>query len=373
MHRDNLNIGFVRRGFSRSGGAEAYLRRLAQGLAAAGHETTLFTNAEWPNEKWPGGRILRVPGNAPLAFADELERLDPRKYCDVLVSLERIWQCNWYRAGDGVHRAWLERRTPFDGLWQSLARRFQRKHDEILQLEKALLGGGGARRVIANSAMVRGEIVQYYGRAAEEIDLVRNGVRVSDFGPAALKREAARAQLGLAPNDVTVLFAGSGWERKGLRFAIAAAEKAGFELLVAGRGKERRYRSSAAHFLGEMDDLRRPLAAADVFILPTIYDPFSNASLEAMAAGLPIITTRANGFSEIIEEKVHGSIAERPGDVDALADALRFWSDPERRDLARPLLLERATQFDISRNIAHMLDLLLEERSTSHPERSAAK
>ncbi len=206
--------------------------------------------------------------------------------------------------------------------------------------------------------MVRAEIVSCYGRAAETIELVRNGVRVSDFGPAPLKREAARSQLGVG-DDVAVLFAGSGWARKGLRFAIAAAEKAEMHLLVAGRGKDRRYRSSAACFLGEMDDLRLPLAAADIFILPTLYDPFSNACLEAMAAGLPVITTRDNGCNEIIDDKVHGSIVERPDDIDALANALRFWSDPARRLNARSNLLERATQFDISRNVAQMLELLL--------------
>jgi UDP-glucose:(heptosyl)LPS alpha-1,3-glucosyltransferase len=192
---------------------------------------------------------------------------------------------------------------------------------------------------------------------------VRNGVRVSDFGPAPLKREAARTQLGIAADEVVVLFAGSGWARKGLRFAIAATEKAGMRLLVAGRGKQR-YRSSAVRFLGEMDDLLLPLAAADIFILPTLYDPFSNASLEAMAAGLPIITTRANGCSEIIDEKVHGSILERPDDIEALANALRFWNDQARRQNARAALLERATQFDISRNVAHMLDLLLGAKVT---------
>ena len=359
MHREKLNIGFVRRGFSRSGGAEAYGWRLARGLAAAGHEATLFTSADWPDDQWPWGRIVRASGTEPIAFADELERLDPWKHCDLLLSLERIWQCDFFRAGDGVHRAWLERRAQFDGALQKMARRLGGKDKEILRLEKELLGENGARRIIANSAMVRAEIEHYYGRTADAIEIVRNGVRVSDFGPAPLRREAARSQLGIPIDEIAVLFAGSGWARKGLRFAIAAAEKAGMPLLVAGRGKERRYRSHAVRFLGEMDDLRLPLAAADIFLLPTLYDPFSNASLEAMAAGLPVITTRTNGCSEIIDEKIHGSILERPDDIDALANALRFWSDPDRRFHARSSLLDRASQFDISRNVAHMLELLL--------------
>src|SRR3989442_12450511 len=86
-----LNIGFVRRGFSPSGGAEAYLRRVAGALAAAGHEATLFTTKAWPEEEWTAGRIIRIGEEGPIAFADELERSNPRQNCDLLVSLERAW------------------------------------------------------------------------------------------------------------------------------------------------------------------------------------------------------------------------------------------------------------------------------------------
>ncbi|PYK78439.1 MAG: hypothetical protein DME37_10240, partial [Verrucomicrobia bacterium] len=66
---EKLNIGFVRRGFSSSGGAEAYLRRVAGALMAAGHEATLFTTNDWPEKEWGSGRIMRVPGERPIAFA----------------------------------------------------------------------------------------------------------------------------------------------------------------------------------------------------------------------------------------------------------------------------------------------------------------
>ena len=359
---EKLNIGFVRRGFSPSGGAEAYLRRIAGALVAAGHEATLFTTKDWPEKEWALGRLIRIGQEEPIAFADELERSNPRKHCDLLVSLERVWRCDFFRAGDGVHRAWLERKAQFETKLKKIVRRFNPKHDALLRLEKALLRHGGARRVIANSAMVRDEIVRYYGFADDAIDLIRNGVRVSDFGPAPRKRAGARAQLRLGVDEMAVLFLGSGWERKGLRFAIAAIEKQRMRLLVAGRGNRGRYRSSNVTFLGEIEDARLPLAAADIFILPTLYDPFSNASLEAMAAGLPVITTRANGCSEIIEPKVHGSIVDRPDDVNVLSDALHFWSDESRRLTARPALLERATQFDLSCNVAHTLDVLLRWR-----------
>src|SRR2546426_8864878 len=129
-------------------------------------------------------------------------------------------------------------------------------------------------------------------------------------------------------------------------------------LLVAGRGNQRSYKSKRVQFLGEVTDLACVYAAADIFILPTIYDPFSNACLEALACGLPVITTRSNGFSEIIEDGVHGSIIDHAGNLVGLRDAIRFWSDTSRRIAARAANVEHALHFDISKNVEQTLDIL---------------
>ena len=110
--------------------------------------------------------------------------------------------------------------------------------------------------------------------------------------------------------------------------------------------------------LGAVRDLPALYSAADIFLLPTIYDPFSNACLEALAAGLPVITTRANGFCEIIDHGFHGSILEAASDVVQLRTALLFWSDPERRGEARRVILQRAAHFDISVNVERTLEVL---------------
>ncbi len=114
----------------------------------------------------------------------------------------------------------------------------------------------------------------------------------------------------------------------------------------------------SVHRLGAVRDLPALYAAADIFLLPTLYDPFSNACLEALAAGLPVITTRHNGFSEIIEHGVHGSIVDDPLHPAPIRDALVFWSDAERRRAARPAILERAGLFDIGVNVERTLAVL---------------
>jgi len=362
MERSQFKIGFIRRGFSLHGGAESYLKRLAEGVCAAGHEARLWTTPDWPEREWPYGSVIRLPGKSATTFADEIGRLPPGLECDVVMSLERIWKCDVYRAGDGVHRAWLERRSRLASRLQKMGYALNRKHAATLRLEHALFAEGGAGRVLANSHMVKDEIVAVYGYPPARIDVVYNGVPAAFFRPAPGVRAQSRQTLQLAADDLAVLFVGSGWERKGLRFAIEAVESCGdsrLRLIVAGRGNQSNYRSPVVKFSGVVHDVPSLYAAADIFLLPTIYDPFSNACLEAAAAGLPVITTRGNGFSEIIEEGIHGSVVDDPDDVGRLRVALEFWSEENRRQEAQLPLFEVAARFDISVNVARTLEILL--------------
>jgi UDP-glucose:(heptosyl)LPS alpha-1,3-glucosyltransferase len=358
-----LTIGFVRRGYSASGGAESYLKRLGRGFVDLGHRADLFASDDWPPNEWPFGSITHLPARSAIQFADELERLRSQIGWDVLMSLERVWRCDVYRAGDGVHRAWLNRRRQFEVPLERFIRGLNRKHRDLLLLEKSLLSDRGASRVIANSQMVENEIVELYHYPANKIHIVQNGVPLEKFQVDPNRREKSRTDLELKPDQIALLFVGSGWERKGLLFAIEAmhlCKNRKMRLLVAGRGNQRHYKSKRVQFLGEVPDLVRIYAAADIFILPTIYDPSSNACLEALASGLPVITTRANGFSETIEQGMHGSIIDRPDNLMALRDAILVWSDHKRREAARSAIIERASQFDISKNVARTLEILLQ-------------
>jgi UDP-glucose:(heptosyl)LPS alpha-1,3-glucosyltransferase len=372
MMGTNLKIALVRRGYSRSGGAESYLKRLAHGIAQAGHGVQLIAGDDWPDAQWPFGEIKRLRAKSVIGFANELEQIRPQLRCDVLFSLDRVWSCDVYRAGDGVHRAWLARRRRFEIPLKQFVRAASRKHRDLLHLEGSLFEKRSAGRVIAASQMVADEITGLFGYPANKIDLVRNGVPLDRFRFDAELRKKSREELNLKPEELALLFAGSGWERKGLLFAIEAmalCKDRKMRLLVAGRGDARPYkttrlrfwREDPVQFLGEVADVVPVYAAADVFILPTIYDPFSNACLEALACGLPVITTRSNGFSEIIEDSVHGSVVEDPGNLIGLRDAIRFWSDPSQRDAGRSANIERASQFDISNNVVRTLEILTRE------------
>src|SRR5437867_10972675 len=157
-----LRIAFVRRGYSPSGGAEAYLKRLADGIIKASHEVQLVATKEWPEEQWPFGSIKRLGGTTVIGFADEIEQVRPQLQCDVLFSLERVWSCDVYRAGDGVHRAWLARRRKFEIPLKQFVRGTSRKHRDLLQLEESLFEKRKAGRVIGAAQMVVHEIIDPY-------------------------------------------------------------------------------------------------------------------------------------------------------------------------------------------------------------------
>ena len=374
-----MRIGLARRGYSAAGGAESYLRRLAGGLEAIGHECLLFAGPDWPRDQWPAAGLRPVVGaSSPRAFADRLARQIPAAGCDLLFSLERVWSCDCYRAGDGVHRAWLKRRARAGPAWKSGLRHWNPKHRQILELETALFAGGGAKSVIANSRLVRDEIVEFYGYPVDQIAVVHNGLPAEFFDDMTRRwperRAVSRAQLGLHESECVILFAGSGWERKGLSQALAAfqilianATLPKPFMLVAGRGDPKPYLTrmtsqarAKTHFLGPVSDMPACYSAADIFLLPTLYDPFSNACLEALAAGLPVVTTRANGFGEGITPGEHGEIVdEQSPDVAAsLANALEMWLDPERRQTSRESCRQKASAYTIADNTARTLDFL---------------
>jgi len=347
-----MKIGLVRRGYSPSGGAERYLLRFADALREAGHAAMLFGSRKWP--EWDGETVL-IAGGGPIEFANALRDAHPRDRCDILFSLERVWECDAYRAGDGVHQAWLDRRRAFEPGWKGWFRATRGKHREILELEQSLFGGG-AQRIITNSKMVAGEIARYYQTPLERIRIVYNGLPARAPGKG---RTETRASLGLKDGDCAVLFAGSGWDRKGLRFAIEGinrTEKA--TLLVAGAGRRAGLPSSArTQFLGEVKEMPALMEAADIFLLPTIYDPFSNASLEAMAAGLPVITTDANGFAEIMRPDQDGEVLRGPGELEGIAAAIAKWTvreTPQTREARR----SEAAKYSIERNVSETLAVL---------------
>ena len=353
-------IALVRRGFSSTGGAEKFLARFAAAASRSGRHLVLVTDRPWPEDARAGLTQAVLRGKTPQAFASSVERW--RKTWDdgIVFSFERLLSADCYRAGDGVHVAWMNRRREYDPWFQVMLRRISRKHRELTKLEQRCFSPEHTKAVIVNSNLVGGEIQRIYGYPADRIHLVRNGVP-GDFAAGVLPKAEARRSLGLPEAGFLAAFAGTGWKRKGLRFALRAMDAAaisGAKLAVAGRGSAPA--SERSVFLGPLRDVRPLLAAADVFILPTTYDPFSNACLEALAMGRPVITTRANGCSEVLSEGMNGSVVNRADDIAGLAAALRYWSQDGRAAAAADACQEAAACCSLEGNVLRTLEILEE-------------
>ncbi len=355
-----MKIGLVRRGFSHTGGAESYIKRLGRALVDEGHQATLYSTTDWPLAEWQYGKLVRVRATSPKQFAKAVQAMGQPD--ETLYSLERILECDCYRAGDGVHKLWLERRVAHEPRWRAAFRFMNRKHGEILELERNMFEQSGARHVIANSRMVQNEIASAFGYPNEKISVVYNGLPDTHFKRKPQSRTEMRQHWGLRDKDVAILFAGSGWHRKGLKYAIQAVDgisSPNVQLLVAGKGKKQAYAPSRKlRLLGPVSDMQSLLTAMDLFVLPTVYDPFSNACLEALSYGLPVITTGTNGFAEIIESGVHGTIIGRADDIPALRQALEEWLDSGRRQSASEQCSELAHRYTMKSNVEQTLRIL---------------
>jgi UDP-glucose:(heptosyl)LPS alpha-1,3-glucosyltransferase len=367
-----VRIALIRQRYVAAGGAERYLASLVAAMASAGHAVHLFANT-WTDPP-PGVTLHRVPispGPAfvrVLCFAWTAHQMTRRGDFDLVHSFDRTIRPDIYRAGDGCHQAWLDRRRAVEGGLARSLDRLNPLHRGLLVLERHLFQGG-CRRVIANSCMVQEEILRYYGTAGSAIQVIYTGVDLGRFRPPrddAARMRFRRAQ-GVGPDDPVVLFAGSGFERKGLRFLLQAAGRMrgirDLRVWVLGMGNLRRARLLAGrlgiadrvHFAGPVADPEGWMAAADLFVLPSIYDPFSNACLEAMACGLPVITTAGNGIAEVLEKWRTGSVIVDPRDVVGLADRITEFLDPMWREERRATARACAEAFPAEGHLKQML------------------
>ena len=330
-----MRLAIVRQRYTPYGGAERFVARALPALEKTGAEVTLITRGA---SGWGARRLLRVNpfyiGNLwrDWSFARAARRTWRRESFDLVQSHERIPGCDVYRAGDGVHRRWLELRRSAAGPAERLGIALNPYHRYVCRAEKEMFEHPRLRAVICNSEMVRAEVRRMFRIAPEKLHLVYSGVDLQHFQPGLRERlrAGARTEVGCQPRDTLFLFVGSGFARKGLQAAIdalAAARNPGFWLAVAGRDRdEARYREQArrsgvgerVRFLGARDDVRPLYAAADCFILPTRYDPFPNTALEALAMGLPVIVSTRCGAAEVVEPGKNGWVCP-PDDPAGLA------------------------------------------------------
>lgn len=314
-----MKLAVICRPFSFHGGVETATAGLVNALVArGGYDVDLVTTARQFPVPGAGLRRLAVPGQPSalrqLCFALAARRAIRAGGYDLVQSHERCLTQDIYRAGEGCHRAYLDA-MGVGGL------QVNPQHRLLLWLERRIFTLEAARHIVAISKKGKAEIERFYRTPAEKITTVYNGVDLARFHPdnRARWRGESRAALGIPKESWLIAFVGSGFERKGLgplMEAVAALRERDVRLLVAGKGRSETYRrlaarlglESAVTWLAPRPDVERIYAAADVVAMPARYEPFGNVHLEALASGIPVLTSFMTGGAEVVRDGVSGAV-----------------------------------------------------------------
>jgi UDP-glucose:(heptosyl)LPS alpha-1,3-glucosyltransferase len=365
-----LKIALIRQRYAHDGGAERFVSRALDALKLKEVQLTLITRA------WRGAEGFDVlTCNPPYigrlwrdaSFARAACRAVQRESFDLVQSHERITCCDIYRAGDGVHREWLKQRARQQGLPGRVGTALNPYHYYVKAAEKKLFASARLKAVICNSRMVRDEIRRYFGVPDDKLHVIYSGVDTRAYHPDLKQhRVSIRSRHGIPANATLFLFVGSGFERKGVAALLAAmaALPADTYLLVVGRDRHiSRFHADAENtgltqrviFTGAQADVKPYYGAADALVLPTLYDPFPNVALEAMASGLPVITSFKSGAAELIENGRNGFVCDAL-DVTALAEHMRAVT-PERAKALGEQARVTVEPMDLARMSEELLSL----------------
>lgn len=366
-----MRIGLVCRHYlSTKGGLEKYTLSLSAELVRQGHEVHVFANT---GEKRPGIHLHHVPlfpftsPGKNLSFAYMASKRISGFQMDVVQSMERIWDQDIFRASDGINPVQMKERYP-----NGLLRRFKAagpRRQALTLLEKRIFQKNGARFVMTNSNLVKNQIIRYYQVSQDKIAVIYNSVDSERFNPSVKDRfrTAVREQYGVSEDQLLIVFAGNDFQRKGLQVlleALAKLKKEKIRIIVAGSDPPDRYRRWAIKngvgnkvvFMGHQKMPERLYGAADLLILPTRYDAFANVCLEAMACGTPVITTKTNGASEIVDNGNEGFVLQTC-DVDELASRIRDFQAVSDRSVMERKAADKAKDFTMEKYMHRLFDL----------------
>ena len=337
--------------FASTGGVERYLYNLVNHLLAAGHEIHYYCY-KWEPFSHPrlffhrvpyikGIRFLKI-----LSFAFFSKIMLQKENFDLILGFGKTYYQDIYRDGTGCLKEYQKYSLP---VIKNPIRRFFRKislYQQVIQaIETRRYKPGNFKKIIANSQFVKNQILNRYNLSPEQVEVVYSGSDCKRFTPdnRVKHRGKIREQFGINCDDFLILFVGNDFMRKGLDILL----KAVFHLLkvcphlkalIVGKDRhEKKFKNLALSlgienktiFAGHYSDTPSLYAAADIFVLPSRFDPFPNVVLEAMASGLPVIVTEMSGAFEIVDGC--GLVVKNPESETELASKLEALMDGKLR------------------------------------------
>lgn len=389
-----LTVGIdVREADPRGPGQQRYLWRLGRWLAEGGDAVHFLTVRPQLAEVAcpPGSKLHRLAGASRSEFR---ERVSGLSLDALLLNPERARRyrgiaANVLRPGYGTDHYVQKLRSfrrPLAALgpralrwtpWKLAERRWERRFYETT---------GAAPHVIAVSELMRREVLATYSVPESHVHVVPNGVDLNEFSPERRDehREAQRRAWGVPEDALCLLLMGHNFRLKGLWQVLPALarwrEEGGpdVHLLVAGRGTGPLQRTQAermvrrlgldkrVHRLGPVSPSYLGYAPADALLHLSWHDSFGFAVLEAMAMGLPVVTTPRVGASELIEDGANGLVVD-PCDPDAVARALATLGDPDVRDRLGSAAAATAADYPEERSFAGVRGVMVGEGTPLTP------
>ncbi|MDP9174310.1 MAG: glycosyltransferase family 4 protein [Planctomycetota bacterium] len=348
------------------GGAERYTADLAVALAARGHSVALISSEF--GLSIPGISFIELAKRAPTRlgrytrFLDALDSHLQASNYDIMHAMLPVRRCDIYHPHAGLARENLEARVV--NRLNGIRRRFA-------SVENDLVTGGSGPIVLCLSDYVKASVARHYPGIEPRLEKLFNAVDLQRFDPekASNAGDTVRRQFSISDDAIVGLMIAQDFVRKGLPAAIEAIAKTGrnsgqpeLKLLVVGKQDPSPYARQARSlgvedriiFCGSTAAPADFYRAADFFVLPTKHDPCSLVVLEALAMGLPVISTVFNGACEIMRDGEHGFVLQDPADVPGISSAMTAMFDSSRRDLMRQACLALRPSLSFEAHVDHL-------------------
>jgi UDP-glucose:(heptosyl)LPS alpha-1,3-glucosyltransferase len=378
--------------FPARGGCGTYITDLSRRLIADHHEVHLYACARdeqalpaglhYHPLPWPRGpRFWR-----PWRFAQHCDRALRAADHDVSVGFDKTYGQDVLYPQGGLHVASVEHnlhkyKNPLLRAAAGAGKWFDLAHRSFMRLEQKQYLGEQKPLIVVNSHMVRRHFEHYYGVQPESIHVIRSSIDPGRFPEQdrLRRRSEWREQWNIRPEETVALFAAINYRLKGLEPLLHAVRgvvqrpehrnlKNPFRLVVAGNPDYRRWQRLAQQlgiaerisFVGLCNEMRNAYFAADFLVHPTFYDPCSLVVLEALACALPVITSRANGASELLHPLQEGYVVDDPHDHERLAWCLWQLMDSERRSACSQAARKTAGQWTFEQHYRQLMQVFSE-------------
>ena len=362
-----MNIAFIARRYDRVGGTEIDLYHLTQLLAKLGHEVTIYCQQVRVSPA-PGISIKKVPsiGAGRLMHMLSLAWIAPKQAYsgehDIVIGFTRVLKQDLVRCGGGTHKLFVDKMKASEGTIKGALRSISLYHNTLIAIEKRQFQRG-CKKILAISEIVKDEIMSVYDVAEEKIEVIYDGIDTKRFSPENREKYSSeiREKFSIPEDAFVALFLGSGYKRKNLSTIIEAlpnVEGDIYCLVVGGDKSPQTYASKAKAlgigerviFGGVQKEAHKFYGACDIFVIPSLQEAFGNVVLEAMASGLPAITTSLSGASEVMKGDLKQLILNNPCDALELAKIITRLTDKSLRDRLAKEAREIAKAYTLEAN-----------------------